>query len=243
VTTDQSIVDRVRKLFALASDNSNENESHAALEMARKLMKQHNIAQIDVEAGEENVNVDINLWKSESLSQIDTYSRYLATAAATLFDCQHWLMRGGAWNKYRVVMHFAGEATDVALASEVWPWLVKQAKMYAQNLFGKGWTPRHRSFAEAFGTRIYNRVLEMIEREKKCDNEVDQKYALVVAGKESAVKQYMDNLGIQIKLRNLSARGKQYSDAIVAGLNAADKVNLNFRSQVGNGKTEQKALR
>lgn len=242
MTIDQSIIDRVRKLFALAADRANENESHVALEMARKLMKEHGIKQVDVDISDAASHVDVQLWKSVEMSQIDTYSRYLAIAVSKLFDCQHWLMRGTSWNKYRVQVCFAGEATDVALATEVWPWFVKQAKRYAQSHYGSGWTPRHRSFAESFASRIHSRILDMLTQEEQSSSDDDVRYGIVVAGKESAIEKFLEQQGIKFVMRSLNRRGRQYYDAINAGQRAADSVNLNFRSQIEGKPINQKAL-
>lgn len=243
MVVNKNIVEKVKKLFTLAADKSNENEANVAFDMARKLMREYGIAEVDVVGSD--INIDVDGWKSDWLSQVDSYARIVARATAVLFNCEQWMVRSDSANKYRVKMCFAGESTDLALCVEVWPYLVKMAKRLAESFAGKGWTPSHRTFAESFALRIHHRVDEMRKQEEQRVNTQkydaanmtnDQKYALVVVKKEEGIQKWFAKEGIEIKMRKASLRGEFRASAASAGYHAGDNVNLNFRKQVqGNG--------
>ena len=127
------IIERVRKLFAMAADKGIENEARIALEKARAIMHEHSISELDLEKPEE-YEVEIDSYTSPELTQLDTWDRLLAVGIARLFDVQQWTVRMGP-PKYRVKICFAGERTDVALTLQVWPWMKALVKR-----LGLGWT-------------------------------------------------------------------------------------------------------
>lgn len=225
---DSSIVEKIKKLFALASDNTNENEAASALNRAKKMMRDYNLTQIDIEKSE--IEIDIKRWESDFMSQIDSYNRTLADAVGRLFDCEPILFRYGKMMKYKVKMTYIGDESDIAIASQVWPYLTKICKQQASDRFGKSWTPKHRSYAEAFAEIIAMRVEEIKAQERKPKTEDDQQFALVVLEKESRIAKYLDGLDIKMKQRSYS--GQRDQEAIQAGINDAKKVKLNFRSQL-----------
>lgn len=230
----KDIVEKIRKLFALSADNANENEANAALDMAHALMRKHGIESVDIE--DNSVELDIVNWTTEELSQIDTFSRVLSQAVAKLFNCEQWVHRSGKHHKYRVKVCYVGDSTDVELCKEIWPYLVKTAKRLATNFAGKGWSPKHRSFSEAFALRVYSRADEISKVQAPTSGKPvsdDEKYALVVVKKEEAIQQWFDRMGIKLKFVTRTMRGEHNGDAIRAGNAAGDQINLNFRRQIG----------
>lgn len=243
MAVNKNIVEKIKKLFALAADKANENESNVALERAHALMREHGVAEVDLATGSVG-QIEVDGWATEYLNQIDSYTRILASATAELFNCEFWLLRPGKVMNYKVKACFAGEQTDLELCKEIWPYLVKTAKRMATNYAGSGWSPRHRTFAEAFATRVYNRAKQMAidEAEKPLNGQFtsdDAKYALVVAKKEDAIQQWFDKNKINLKITNRALRGKYDYSAAVAGGNAGDNISLNFRKQVGSNTPQQ----
>lgn len=253
MVVNQQIVETIKKLFALGGNNPSELEAAAAIEKAHKLMKKYGIDSIELDA-DNGSEMDIKGWESDWLSQVDSYSKILSHAVAKLFDLQQWMVRPGKKHGYKVKVCFAGEATDLAIGIEVWPYLVNMAKRLASKYAGSGWTPSHRSFAEAFATRIYGRVKEMREQEKEqawedklegnktAEQQENASYALVVAKKEEHLEKWFANMGINLKVGKPRKMTGQYDPfAGAAGARAGAQVNLNFRKQVGN--TDQPRIR
>lgn len=232
---DNSIVEKIKKLFALATDNPNENEAASALNRAKKMMRDYNLTQIDIEKSE--IEIDIKRWESDFMSQIDSYNRTLADAVGRLFDCEPILFRYGKIMKYKVKMTYVGDESDIAIASQVWPYLTKICKQKACARFGKSWTPKHRSYAEAFAETIAMRVEEIKSQERKSKTSDDQQLALVVMEKESRIAKYLEDFDLKMKRRSYT--GKNDVEAIRGGIDDAKKVKLNFRSQIAGEQTKQ----
>ena len=240
MTINENVLQKIKKLFKLAADNPNENEANSAMEKAHALMREYGIASAHLHEKETELNVEG--WTSEYLSQVDSYARVLARAVATLFNCEQWMFRPGKSMAYKVQMCFAGEATDVALTAEVWPQMVKMAKNIASRHYGKGWTPKHRTFAEAFAIRINERCNAISEQASKPAEQGvvktaqeavdDQKWALVVAKKEEAIQVWLDEQDIKIKVRRRAFTGQFDAEAALRCKIEANKVNLNFRGQI-----------
>ena len=249
MVVDQKIVDRIKKLFELGTKNSNEHEAELAMERAHALMKEHGIAMAQIKEGSNDELEAIN-WTSDWMSQIDTYSRLLCSATSSLFGCMNVLIRSSRYNKYRVKMSFIGEETDVALCAEVWPYLVKIAKGLAKGYAGPGWDARHRTFCEAFATRVLARAEQMaVEDRRKSENaqtdqqKADQTYALVLISKDNAIQKWLDKSGMNLKTANINISGEVDHGAALAGDRAGKSVNLNFRKQVGDSGESTRLVR
>jgi hypothetical protein len=240
VTIDQKIVDRIRKLLSLGdtSKNNNENEAMLALERAHALMREHGVQMAQLSENDETeIEIGVGVWTDDERSQYDTWVSILAAATAQLFGCETVLYRGNALNKYRVRLSFIGEDTDLEFAKSVWPWLVKTCRRMAVTTLGSGWTSSHRSFAEAFSTRVYNRAKELAEQDDQAPKtQDDQRYAMVLAMKDEAIELFMKKHYPNLKKgRKRGFRGDYDYKAASAGAQAGDKVNLNFRRQINNG--------
>lgn len=260
VKSRDQVLEQVQKLLRLADadKNSSESEASTAMQLAHELLEQHGLDMAEVHM-EEDSGWDVIDWKDEPKSQYDTWNKTLGFAATLLFNCQPYISRCG-WNKtreYRLVSFgIIGESTDVAMAREVWPWLVKTCRRLARAYGGKGWNSTHRSFAEAFATRVWMRSEQMriadlekkeAERTVKVTQEdgtvVEKEIctALVVTEKKEAIKQWLEEQGIKFKqtpARSNTGKYDRYAGA--AGNEAGKNVNLDFKRQVSGGQNQKK---
>jgi len=250
--TREQVLERVQKLLQLADSEKNPSEGEAcmALQRAHELLEQYGLDMAEVHV-EQGGGWDVIDWLDEPRSQYDTWNKTLGFAAANLFNCQSYT-QSRHLNKTRewryISLGFIGDRTDVAMAREVWPWLVKTCRKLARAYAGKGWNASHRTFAERFAVTVWVRTEEMCkEDELKQEAErtvvdADGKEkeictALVVAEKKDAVKQWLEDQGIKFKQRNARSNTGAYDPAAgAAGAQAGREVNLDFRNQVGGGK-------
>ena len=243
MTVDDKIIERIRKLLTLGDTgkNDSENEAMRAMERAHALMREHGIELADLNTGdsEEGFDIGVVCWRDEEKSQYDTWVRMLAGATAELFSIQNILFRSGSHNRYRVRLAFVGEEFDVEMAKNVWPWLVKHARRGARRYGGQGWGPTHRTFCEAFAARVHERAEEIaaasIAAASAGETEDDQKYGLVVAAKEDALALFMQQNFPKLRTSHRRLTGQHDPFAAGAGAAEGDKVNLNFRTQLGGG--------
>lgn len=249
-----AIIDKVRKILTLSDRdrNNSEHEAQRALEMAHALAQKHglDLAEIALEKGED-IEIEVEDWRDEYRTQYDTWNKHLGYACARLFELRSYLVQGplvvAASGKYRkIAMGFIGEATDVALAREVWPWLAKHCREMAREFCGKGWNVSHRSFAEAFAMRVYVRADNIATAAEAANQPARQVIAhdgvsknlctaLVVAAKQDAIDRWMEEQGISFgEKRKAKRRTVKYDrDAAHAGDEVGKQVNLNFNKQVG----------
>nr|GAT49488.1 predicted protein [Mycena chlorophos] len=103
---DHAVVGKIRKILALAAHSgTNEEEARQALEMANTLLERHNVTQADMLAHETNaekferagqstvwirhVEVPLDLNERPNKIKMETWTRILAMAMGSFFDCQH----------------------------------------------------------------------------------------------------------------------------------------------------------
>jgi hypothetical protein len=92
--TNERVADRIRKLFALAGNNSNEAEATAAMERANALMAEYNISMASVEAASpdaDQVRTEEE-FKAERTRQ--TWARALWSTVAEINFCRFWYTTG-----------------------------------------------------------------------------------------------------------------------------------------------------
>ena len=174
------------------------------------------------------------MWVDDERSQYDTWSRILASSVSMLFHCKCIIHKKGASENYRVRISFIGQESDVALCVDVWNWLVKFAKKSSKDFAGSKWSPSHRSFCEAFAYTIHRRCREIIDRESHVSGESDQQWALVVQDKSTAVDDFVNLHFPKTKKNTIRNSGKKDYPSMIAGQLAGERVELNFKSQIGN---------
>lgn len=245
------VLEQVRKLLNLADldKNTSQDEACTALMLAHELLEQHGLDMAEVHV-EEETGWDIVDWKDKPRSQYDTWNKHLGFATGDLFNCQYYTQKCGlnaSRTYYLVRIGFIGESVDIIMVQEVWPWLTKMAKRLARVYAGKGWNSSHRSFAEAFATRVWMRAQQM-NRDDAAKKEAERtatkadgtkqviSTALVVAEKKEAIQQWLEDQGIKFgKARKRSRTGDYDAYAGAAGNDAGRNVNLNFKRQVSKG--------
>jgi hypothetical protein len=128
-----SIIDRIRKLFALGDRNKNPNEGEVktALAMATKLMKKHNLSlsEIDLEKQKEDIGKEY----TKTNYSIAFWERKLAKMVANLFDCSPIIHAN--YNRSRGWI-FIGFKEEAKLASQCYEYLNNVLRIMA-NTYAK----------------------------------------------------------------------------------------------------------
>jgi len=78
---DEKVLDKIKKLFALAGNNPNENESMVAMKAAKKMLDKHNLSVYDLKQQD-----DIGLKIEGEINM--PYVRVVYNAVAKLYDCK-----------------------------------------------------------------------------------------------------------------------------------------------------------
>lgn len=245
MTVDQTIIAKIQKMLDMAdpSKNDNAHQVEVAMRKAQEFMRAHGLSMADVAAASPDKQLDIHVavWRDEEKSQYDTWVKLLAQATAALMGCRCIIYRSGPGNRYRCSMAFIGEETDVTIAKSVWPWLVKHGRVAARRAVDGGWCAEHRSFVEAFACRVLQRAEKMAAAAHQPESEEDQRYLMVLDAKENAIQLHMDEMFPNLRHRKSSFKGEYDPASAALGAAEGDRVNLQFRQQLGEG-SERKLL-
>ncbi len=113
------IIEKIRKLLALAN-SSNEHEAALAASHAQRLLSEHNLAMADIESEQKPQSADkVEATVSKTLPK---WVRYLSAGVCTAFDCQ--AIQHPALGK----MTFIGVGADVQVAAYTFAYLDKTVR-------------------------------------------------------------------------------------------------------------------
>lgn len=220
------VVEKIRKLLRLAKDKgATESEANVALEMAQRLMLQHNIK--DVEEKRE-VHAVKGEWMHCDRGQ--RWELWIAGSVAKLFNCRVvQLVSLGAHQ-------FVGKPENIEVAGETFLWvcgqveaLYKEAlRTYGRSLGRQGRADLRRSFKEACASRINQRVNEIVAAAR---NSIPDHMALVVIDQSlAAASELIANVPSR------KSRPIRHGIGTVAGYEAGNRVQLQGHVPGSNGK-------
>lgn len=204
---DDKILDRIRKLLAMAGDTGSPNEATIAAGRARFLMDQHQVTEWDLKQ-----NRPEDFGKAEQL-YMASYQGMLGIAMARLNDvnCSRQTLQGMA------ILRFEGYLVDAVTAKELWLYLVTQCEQQAKKIRG-----RKDPYKRGFGAGVQKQVREILkEREQiKTSNGTS-----LVVSKRAAVTERFGTM------QTSQGRGNEASANYSAGFAAGQRAGLN--RQVG----------
>lgn len=190
---EEKVLNRVRKLLALASNNSSEHEAESALMMAQRLMAENDISigQVDVDADNRKVT---EVAASRSNRNMPWWHRELAGVIAKNFKVKYYTGVHYSRNKKPVPnsIVFVGFVSDVELAVEVYAYAQRTGKhladRYARRQYSRGHAMHglRDSFTEGFLNGL----------EKLFEEQVAENNWLAVIDLHPTVIDYVDELGL-----------------------------------------------
>lgn len=204
------MIDKIRKLLALAGNNPNEEEAATALSKARKLMLEHGVEDKDlIEKAEAGVEYS-------AITRCQVWEVQTAFAAATLAGVQPLTYPEASSSG------FLGRPENNELAQLLWVWINQQVEAFYKAALPRGLTQKERSefrksFKWACSKRIVTRAL-LIVRE---DKEEHKGFALVLVN-EVALRLKED----QIPVGKEKTHKMKNRDAAIAGYQAGEQVKL-----------------
>ena len=113
----EAVLDRVRKLRAVALRTTNRHEAENALLLAQRLLAEHDLAD---EAGATDEPGDVDAVDVDETGRAVSWRVALAGVIADNLRCLHYLSRESRGDRPRTVIRFVGRRSDVALAAEVY---------------------------------------------------------------------------------------------------------------------------
>jgi hypothetical protein len=162
--TDNSIVQKIRKLLALADSNKNshEHEREVAMQAALDLLAKHNLSMTQVE----NTALDIRPEEIHLDIKLDPWIRDILSAACRLYYTDYYMTGTRNWQG-RVERHpvFVGTAENIAVTIDVATWLINSIREESNRLYKDAY--ERRSFRVGAADRILRRSLEIRTTERQ----------------------------------------------------------------------------
>jgi hypothetical protein len=201
-----SIIEKIKKLLALAN-SSNEHEAALAAGHAQRLLSEHNLAMADIEASHKPDKADkVETAVSKTLPK---WMRHLSAGVSTAFDCQ--AVHHPATGK----MTFIGVGADVQIAAYTFTYLDRTVRKLCSNYMkqhaGSSITSRHRELMRQ--SYYLGAVSTIIARlmEQKVQTPVTT--GALVPVKEGLIRQAMNEIG---NLRTMRSRRSYINGAAYA---------------------------
>ncbi len=226
----EKIIERIRKLLALASNNSSEHEREAALAKAHAMLLEHNLAMSDV-AGQEEVEEEIAANTVSYKFTAQPWSRWIASAIAELYFCKFY------WSKkmpsQTVIITFVGTKADAEIAhavanmvlTSVWQGALLASRQQVATTPAKA----RLDFASAAAKTIYWRCKALRQAAERGETAESDGRALVVASiyqkKLDAAQSWM-NEHVTLNKPRKTVTVNRYSAAAEAGRAHGEKVQL-----------------
>lgn len=218
---DKSIIERVRKLLALADSdrNSHEHERKVAMQAAMDLLAKHNLSLTQVDDATFNLELD----EVTANFKTDPWIRTILSAACKLFYTDYYFKGTRNWQgRLERFPVFVGTPENIAVTIEMAGWFIQSVRQESNFLYTDAF--ERRSFRLGAARRIYARALEMMKAE--LDTMESSGTSLVVLRNqfESANAAHLaaKNLG-KFKSRGVYLDQAAYADGKMYG----DQVGLN----------------
>lgn len=224
-TMSEKILDRVRKLLALANDDAaTEGERDNALRMAHATLMKHNLSMEHLDAHERA--------KQDPRERLDTegwnlvWCRDLRNIIAKLFFCKYYI--GGRINATRGRHVYVGRASNVATAAYMSDWIIASVLKEADRLYKHRLTPEGRSFCVGVVYKLEERVLEI---NKATQAEVTATGSALVVADYYRTEQEANVLWVSENMTVVKAKARRNTDidedAYAAGQRFGGMIQLN----------------
>lgn len=229
--TRQKIIDRARKLLALADRNANEHEAALAAAKAHALLAEHDMSITCVEEAQVSSS-DLKQMDIMEAGSVATWKKELATGIAASFKVGAMQTSSCVEDEYgelvrRKVLSFVGLEADITLARETFVYLSsvvnRLAKRHARGM-GKAYAT---SFRIGCATRLSARLREWARRVQADLEAAGRSTAAgreLVVCKDRLIDEWRAQRGTVYWRNNPSS-----SDGYYAGKSAAEDVNLSHQ--------------
>lgn len=242
MTSNETIIERIRKLNAKANDKS-VTEAEAALyaQKVAELLQQHNLSEssLDVKEDDQDVTEDRfeNSWTN------NPWTHEIANYVAQLYFCDFYYIRHGQ----RCKIVFVGKPHNIEVAKSMTDYLIKTvtrlALAYAQSPIAKAdfdWTPvrARNGFQRGAARRLAQRLNAMYQEQAKANKPEraasgnPANLPALYQDEAKLVQAYIDRLNLGVGRGRGSSTGGNHA---ANGRNAANNISLN--SQVGGSST------
>jgi Protein of unknown function (DUF2786) len=194
MNAEQTVIEKIRKLLALAEGNQNQHERESAMHFAMELLAKHNLTTSEVQGAA----VETSISEVEGDFRLEPWVRIILSAASTLYYTAVYISpRYDYWRRtYRDVPVFVGTADNIAVTIEVASWLINSVRLESNRAYK---TPyERRSFRVGAADKLFERAVDLIEAEQTPRGETTGTSLMVIRNKlEQANKEHLSRLNLR----------------------------------------------
>jgi len=229
------IIDRIRKCFAKADTNHNDNEHEVrvAMDSAQRLMNEYHLTMVEVQFDSERNTLKQDVKESATENRwAKRWERALTHVVCILLPVKNYIRNRGAFGRRSQTTSFVfvGLEDDAALAVEIYETLRKEvSKMAARRGFTSNGHLKN-SYCQGVIHTMVNRAKENRDRQQRQQTDViETRCTALIVLKDKAVAQYYSTLHL------VSSRAAYYTpeqNAYGLGRQDGHRVNLDFTNKL-----------
>jgi hypothetical protein len=219
------ILTKVQKLINLGTNTgASEGERENALRMAHNLLIKHNLSMEDLDGLktlEERIDMPYEAWSMQ-------WSGQLAVSISRLFLCK--VYKGNKVNGTKSKLHFVGRVSNVTTAKMMHEYLVDSILKECRKNWRHNLAPESRSFALGASSKIFKRVMELMEKpsEEILSSGTSLAVVQIYKVEEEANSAFLKSVGVNLIKGKQNSKVKNIlSDAYNQGKTYGAGVSLN----------------
>lgn len=217
----RKVIERIRKMLAMANDKANIHESAVAASMAEKLMRKYQLDMADITPPEQMYGArDVNTEYQWTGSRADAWVEWIAVGAAKLNDCE--VKYTGSKRNLSMGFQFVGVGPDPTVAAEIFKYLTGEVQRLAKAIKGR---KQINSFRMGAGSELSSRLAEL-KRQRDQEFRAKATGTALVIHKKALIEQEYGHFGYG----SSKTQASDY-DAYHQGRQAAKGINLD--DQIG----------
>lgn len=223
---DSKILDRVRKMLALANDEAaTDGERDNALRMAHATLMKYQLSLADLDAHTRERVDPRERFDTEGWNL--TWCKDLRAIIARLFFCEY--LSGGKINATRGRHIYIGRASNVTTAAYMADWIILSILREADKRYKHRLTPEGRSFCVGAVHQLAVRVRSILASSQEAVNKESTGTSLVVADYfRTEMAENASWIAANMRVRTVVARRKAATgEAYSSGRQFGNSINLN----------------
>lgn len=218
----KKILDRIKKILALANGTSFEGEANTAMKMAQSYMTQYGLSMTDVEIGEALDEAIVT--EAVDRKNPHQWERILGLAVAVVTDTKSYtkMLAQGS------ILMFMGYKSDVDFAKVLYSVLFVAVKSDSYKKFGREKQDRNDRLSFRFGCAIRLEERATEEKEVAVKTEGNKQFALVVVEKKNRIDMWAEE---NLNLQNSKNRSRVTLNPVALAMGKAHANNMDLMNK------------